>query len=264
MNEIPELDYLRFFYDNFSPDDIAGMFTLVHYIYIGVTLGAVILLVYLSRNITDGQYKKIRKGLAIALTVMEVAKIALRVYKHQPYDDWIPFYYCGLFIFALWFSMTNSRILSTVGNTYITMGAIMAGVIFTVYPSTSLALFPVWHPASIHAAVYHGAMIYLGCITLMNDRYVPENSHFKYYGAYISVACVISIVLNRFLGTNCMFLDNPFGIPLLTELNVWCAPIYKLLAWFGQAVVLYWFDIGVYRLIHRLQKKSDGLIHIKR
>ena len=99
MNEIPELDYLRFFYDNFSTDDIAGMFTLVHYVYMGITFGAVILLVYLSRNISDDQYKKIRKGLAIVLTVMEVLKIALRVYKGQPYDDWVPFYFCGLFLF---------------------------------------------------------------------------------------------------------------------------------------------------------------------
>ena len=262
MNEIPELEYLRFFYDNFSSDDIAGMFTLTHYIYIGLTLGGVILLVYLSRGIKDEQYKKIRSGLAISLTVMEVFKIGLRIYKGQPFDDWIPFYFCGLFIFALWFSMTDSVILSTVGNTYIAMGAIMAGVIFTLYPSTSLALFPIWHPASIHAAIYHGAMIYLGCLTLMNGRYVPENSHFKYYCIYVSVICIISIVLNRYLDTNCMFLDNPFGLPLLTELNEWCAPLYKLLAWFGQAVVLYWFDLGVYRLVSRFAKKSDGLIHI--
>ena len=263
MNEIPELEYLRFFYDNFSADDIAGMFTLTHYIYIGITVGAVILLVYLSRNASDEQYKKIRLGLAIALTVMEVVKIGLRVYKGQSPDDWIPFYFCGLFLFALWFSMTRSQILSTVGNTYITMGAIMAGLIFTVYPSTSLALFPVWHPASIHAAVYHGAMMYMGALTLMNHRYVPENSHYKYYCSYITVVCLISIVLNRYLGTNCMFLDNPFGMPLLSELNEWCPPIYKLLAWFGQSTVLYWFDIGAYRLISRRSKKDDGLIHVK-
>ena len=261
MNEIPEIEYLRFFYDYFSADDICGMFTPTHIAYIVLCFGLVILFLYASRNISDVQYRKIRLGFAIALTFMEIVKIALRVYKGQPPDDWIPFYYCGLFIFAIWFSVTDSKILSTVGNAYITMGAIMAGIIFTIYPSTSLALFPVWHLASIHAAIYHGAMIYLGVLTLMNQRYVPQKSHFRYYFCHISVVCVISIVLNRYLGTNYMFLDNPFGIPLLTELNEWCSPIYMIIAWFGQSTVLYWFNYGCYRLSEKRKKKNEGLIH---
>ena len=232
----------KFFYDQFDVEDVPGLFSLEHLIYILVVFLGVGLLVYYSRNINEKKYRIIHRSLTAILTGCEVVKILLLIYKEANYDDYIPFYFCGLFIFALWFSNSKIPFLRNTGFAYITMGSIMAGIIFTFYPSTSLLLYPIWHPATVYGAIYHSAMMYFGVITLINREYTPNKNHAKNYFVYVSLACVLSLVLNKYLGTNCMFLRHPFGLPLLTEIQQWYAPAYVILAWFGQSIVLFWVN----------------------
>lgn len=238
----------KFFYDHFLPSEVGGLFTPWHFFYIALTFVSVFLLLHFTKNMKHETFRKTRFWIAVSTTVAEVIKITLRVYKGEPNDTWIPFYFCGLFIFAVWFSMSKNTTLSILGNAFMTMGGIMAGIIFTLYPSTSLLLYPAWHPSSIHALLYHGVMIYLGTITLIKREYTPQKSHWYHYFIYITAACVMSIRINPILGTNCMFMDNPFGLPMLTEINDWWRPAYMFLAWIGQSTLLYWFNLGMYKL----------------
>ena len=238
----------KFFYDFFSPSDIGGLFTPWHFFYIVLTFLGVAVALCLTRNMKHETFRKTRFWIAVSTTAAEVIKITLRVYKGEPNDTWIPFYFCGLFLFAVWFSMSKNTTLSIVGNAFLTMGGIMAGIIFTLYPSTSLLLYPAWHPSSIHALIYHGVMMYLGTLTLIKREYVPRKSHWQHYFIFVTGACVMSISINPLLGTNCMFMDNPFGMPLLTQINEWWRPAYMFLAWIGQSTVLYWFNLGMYKL----------------
>ena len=101
-------------------------------------------------------------------------------------------------------------------------------------------------------------MIYFGVITLLNRKYTPNKDHAKYYFVYVSLFCIISLVLNKYLGTNCMFLRHPFGLPLLTEIQQWYAPVYVILAWFGQSVALFWINFWVYNTFfkHFVEKRK--------
>ena len=236
----------KFFYDFFSESQIPGLFSPEHFIYIAIVLSLLAILIYYSRNITERQYELLHKWLTIVITVLEIIKIGILIYKEAQYDDYIPFYFCGLFIFALWFSSSKIPFLRNTGFAYITMGSILAGLFFTFYPSTSLMLYPVWHPATIHAAFYHTAMVYFGVVTLISRKYTPHKHHAKYYFVFVSIFCVISLVLNKYLGTNCMFLRHPFGLPLLSEIQQWYPPAYVILAWFGQSVALYWVIFWIY------------------
>ncbi len=238
----------KFFYDHFLPSEIGGLFTPWHFFYIFLTFAGVALALCLTKNMKRESFRKTRFWIAVSTTVAEVIKIALRVYKGEPNDTWIPFYFCGLFLFAVWFSMSKNTTLSILGNSFLTMGGIMAGIIFTLYPSTSLLLYPAWHPSSIHALIYHGVMMYLGTLTLIKHEYTPRKSHWQHYFIFITAACVMSISINPILGTNCMFMDNPFGMPLLTQINEWWRPAYMFLAWIGQSTVLYWFNLGMYKI----------------
>ena len=236
----------KFFYDFFTEDEIPGLFSSSHLIYILVVLLTLTVLVYYSRNLSERQYNIIHRSMTVSLTVTEILKISLLIYKEANFDDFIPLYFCGLFIFALWFSNSKIPFLRNTGYAYITLGSILAGLFFTFYPSTSLLLYPAWHPSSIYGAIYHGAMVYLGMITLINRRYTPSAAHAKHYFVYASIACVISLSLNKYLDTNCMFLKHPFGLPLLTEIQQWAPSVYVILAWFGQSVALFWVNLWIY------------------
>ena len=157
----------QFFYDHFTPEDICGMFTPGHFISIGLFLGSMALALYLSRGLDAKQTRKLHILLAIGVAAMEAVKISLRLWKGQGPDDWMPLYFCSLFLFAVWLALAKNGVLGNMGYAFMTMGGVAASVFFIFYPTTSLNLFPIWHPASIHSFVYHWIMCYLGMLVLL-------------------------------------------------------------------------------------------------
>jgi uncharacterized membrane protein YwaF len=249
----------KFFYDNFSNDQICGMFSFGHIFTVILFVGLLVVGAILLRKINEKQLKIYMLSVAIAVTVMEIIKISLRVAKNQAPDSYMPLYYCSLFIFAIWLSFAKNGILKTVAYSYMTMGAILAACFNIFYPSTSLALFPIWHPGAIHSFVYHYLMALTGILLLVKGTYVPKKIHSVHYFAYIFVACVISAIINPILGTNCMFLADAFGLPLLQGLCENQPVIYMLLAGIAQASFLYWGHFGIYKLIIYLKdRKANG------
>ena len=235
-------------FGNFSEEDIAGLFGREHILYIIFTFLSVGLLLFLSRRVTRRGFLIIHTVLAILLTLLEVGKIVLNILARSPIDNWIPFYFCGLFNFALWFLFSKRAWLKKAGYAYITMGGILAGVFFTFYPSTSLARYPALHPASLHAALFHGAMIYFGLLILMRGFYLPRGEDLKYYFSFISAASLISLPINHYFGANCMFLRDPFGLPLLSSLAEHIPPLYIITVWLAQAFILFKISISIYNL----------------
>ncbi len=245
-----------FLFDSFSEEDIAGLYGREHFLYIAVTFLLVGLCLFWTRGIGVSAFRKIHIALTLSLTVLEIGKILLNINALSPIDNWIPLYFCGLFNFALWFVLAKNPRLKKIGYSYITMGGIPAGIFFTLYPSTSLARYPALHAASIHAAIFHGAMIYLGLLILMRGFYLPKSEDIKYYFSFVTVASVISLFINHFFGANCMFLRDPFGLPIFTELARQLPIIYIIIVWLAQAFILFKISISVYYLIftHKKQK----------
>ena len=243
-------------FGNFSEEDSAGLFGSEHILYIIFTFVFVGFLLFLSRRVTARGFRKIHTMLTISLTLFEIVKIALNIMANSPIDDWIPFYFCGLFNFALWFLFSNREWLKKVGYSYITMGGILAGVFFTFYPSTSLARYPALHPASLHAAVFHGAMIYFGLLILMRGFYLPKGEDLKYYFSFISIASLISLFINHYFGANCMFLRDPFGLPHLSTLAEHFPVLYIIIVWLAQAFILFKISISIYNLIGKAKTNA--------
>ena len=165
---------IQFFYDNFTSEDVAGMFTFWHLLYLIVFAGLVLLGLWLCKSLQDKKIQKIITWSAIIVTIVEVIKITLRIAKGGGTDTWIPLYYCSLFIYAIWMTRSKKEWLSRMGYAYITMGGILAAILFTHYPSTSLAIYPALHPASIHSLLYHSLMAFVGILVLWKKQYEPK------------------------------------------------------------------------------------------
>ena len=190
---------------------------------------------------------------------MEFIKIGLRVYKNQWLDSWVPLYYCSLFIFAIWASLSRWQPLARMGYSFITMGGIAAAVFFTLYPSTSLAIFPIWHPSSIHSFLYHLIMFCTGILFLMKKLYVPKKSDAVLYFVFILIACIPSLILNENYGTNCMFLNHAFQLPILDPIINYSKKLYIAVVFLAQASLMFWGNyllyLGLPKLTQKINKK---------
>ena len=253
------------FYDNFTEDQICGIFSLWLFVAIFVFFAAAIIAIYFSRKLNEKQTKIIMWTIAILVTAMEIIKIAIRLYKHEGGDAWIPLYYCSLFIYAIWLSICKNKYLKRTGHCFMVLGGIAASICFVIYPSTSLMLYPIWHPASLHSLFYHWLMLYAGLLTLIKGLYRPQLKDFVYYVIFTTFFTIIAVIVNSYLGTNLMFMGNPFGLAFLDAIFEFSKPLYMLLVYLAQCVVLYFATYGVYALIkflidRRRMKKLERLI----
>ena len=248
---------MKFFYDYFDLNDVCGMYTLGHIFTIFLFAATMVLALYFSKKMSEKHIKKVHLTIAVVLTVCEVLKITLRIIKGQPADTWIPLYYCSLFIFAVWISMTKVKVLSRMGYAYMCLGGVGASLFFTFYPSTSLAIYPLWHPSVWHSFLYHWAMFYLGVLFLWKKRYVPEKRDGLYYFVFIVAACIPAYFINEAVGSNCMFLHDPFKLPLLTELRQSAHWAYITVIVFAQAVALFWACYGLDHVLRKHFAKSE-------
>lgn len=243
------------FYDNFTKEQICGVFTPTHFVVIAVYYALIIVAVIFFRKFDERKTERIVFGIAIAVTVMEIVKIAIRLYKGEGGDAWIPLYFSSLFLYAIWLSLAKNKILQTMGRTFLAFGCSVAGALFVLYPSTSLPFYPIWHPASLHSLIYHWLMLYVGLLTLLK-RYRPKIWHFALYFGFVAVFSAVAAIINRFLNTNLMFLSNPFGLSFLKKLAD-CSPIgYAIVAFFAQAILLFWAVYGLSIPIYKRRNKN--------
>ena len=247
-----------FFYDNFTPEQVCGIFTPLHFMVIAVFILLFALVIVLSKTLTPEKSKKLIFVLAIVVLALEIIKIVLRIVKGNGLNSWIPLYFCSLFLFAVWFVFTNNEKLRRIGYSYIVFGGIFASVSFIIYPSTSLMIQPLWHPGAIHSIIYHFIMLYVGVLVLIKKLYTPKASDFLYYFAFVTCSCLLALAVNLNFGTNMMFLDNPFGLGFLQSIRNTSQVLYIILAWLAQAVGLYWINFGVYKIITKIKLRRKN------
>lgn len=252
---------LQLFYDNFTAGDVAGLFSWWHLIFIFVFIGVLAFALYCCRNATDEQIQKILWISAISVTVVEIIKIVLRIAKGGGTDTWIPLYYCSLFLYAIWMTRSKKRWLMRAGYSFITMGGIMASCLFTLYPTTSLAIYPALHPASLHSLFYHLLMAFVGILVLWKKQFEPKRIDALSYFIFVLLACVIGYFINEWVHSNCMFLHNAFKLPILDDLLQKSHVAYMVLVTLAQSVGMYWLNFGLYTLIKKSKEKKNNERH---
>ena len=247
---------IKLFYDNFTKNDVAGMFSWWHLIYTVIFIVLLVFSLYMCRNANDKQIQKIIWWVTIIVTLCEIFKISIRIAKGGSVDNWIPLYYCSLFIYAIWMTRSKTQWLSRMGYAFITMGGILAACLFTLYPSTSLAIYPAWHPASMHSMLYHLVMAFTGILVLWKKQFTPTKKDAILYGIYVFIACVIGYFINEYAHSNCMFLHHAFKLPVLDDLLKFSHPLYMLVVVLAQAVAMYWLNYAIYKLILTRKEKK--------
>ena len=246
------------FYDNFTQDQICGIFTFWHFVAMGIFVVLAIVALVLSRKMTEKQVKKTMLIVAIIVTVLEIVKIIIRLYKHSNLNGWVPLYFCSLFIYAIWFALCKNEFVKNMGYCFLVCGGIAGSVCYTIYPTTSLLLYPIWHPAAIHGLFYHWCMFYIGVLVAMRGLYKPKARDFVHYLMFTTIFTVLALIINQFTGSNLMLISHPFGIKFLQDIYNVSPFLHAFVVYFGQSIALYWAEYGLYKLIYHITQKNKS------
>lgn len=198
--------------DSFEP---CGMFTPSHILSAILCVLSVFIVFWIIRikNVKINKTKVIR-SLALIITILECIKIAHSFcYGYYYLDSWFPLSYCGLFIYALWIVGYGKSSIRRAGEVFIAYGCPVAGVLFLIFPTTSLMSFPIWHYLSLYSLLFHTLMIFCGIMMLYSEPKLNKSSYIHYI-IFITVFSIIAITLNSIYGSNLMNLREPYNIPI--------------------------------------------------
>ena len=231
----PENEYYfgYYFYAPQGRFEPCGMFTSEHIISSLLCILIVIgLLVLLNKiNCRNDLNQKIVRITAVSLTVLEVIKITHSfIYSDLHLDAWFPLSYCGLFIYALWMVGFGKGKVKRCGEVFIAYGCAFAGLMFLIFPTTSLMLFPIWHYFSLYSLLFHSIMIFVGVRLLLKENKFDKSTYLNYY-IYVLLFATVSIVMNSVFGCNLMNLREPYNIPIQILQDIYNAfsPAYTII-----------------------------------
>ena len=190
--------------------EACGIFTIQHFILVIITIIGVI--VALKYTVNKKDVHKIIRNCTILVWVLEIIIIAFKIAVRgtSNLNEYVPLYYCSLLLYSGAFSSFGKGKLKRVGDVFLATGGIIGGIIFILFPSTSLPTYPMLHLVSIHSFIFHGIMVYLGLLINITEYIKLENKDIKYYSGLIGIICLIAYIVNKIFGSNLMFISKNF------------------------------------------------------
>ena len=232
-----------------------GIYNYRHIILAVIILVWVAIAVKLTEVTKKEDVRKIIKNLTITVWCLEIIKIIFLFSIGQgKINKVVPLYYCSLLLYSGLLSSFGKGIAKKMGDIFLATGGIIGGIVFIIFPTTSLPEYPAFHFISVHSFFFHGTMIYLGLI-INKFKYVEVKlEDIKYYSSLIFIICMAAYVVNKAFGSNLMFISQDFpGMPISSVYNstgIFFTPIMILL----QMTLPFLMVYGIMRLYKQIKK----------
>ena len=214
-------------------------------------------LAWATRKMSVKSYYKMLRVFAVLFTCLEVFKIIWSWSTGlKAINNWVPLYFCSLYIYALWFSWSKSRKLKSLGMSFIACACIVAGAVFIVFPTTSFSMFPIYHFNCIYSMVYHSAMVYSSIMLYVTKAYELNFKSVLKYCCFCLFFMFFAEAININFGSNLMFIANPGNIPL-----PFLKPIYNFSPVLFSAIIVVahlligFVVFGITKLAKRIKSK---------
>lgn len=242
-----------------------GIFTKGHFILIGITISSIILALKHTLSKSKEEVYKIIKTTTVIMCVLEVIRIIYSITENSLYDvnTYLPLYYCSMLLYAGLLSSFAKGKLKRVGDVFLAAGSIIGGIIFIIYPSTSLLGYPAFHFLSIHSFLFHGIMIYLGILVNKTQYIQLKKEDIKYFVSLVGIMCFTALIVNNIFDSNLMFISQNFNIaPIkilykITNGNF----VFSLIMASGQMIIPFYLTYYVIKLKNDCkQSKQESML----
>ena len=194
-----------------------GIFKIKHLILIIMTIIGIVISIKKTVHKNKEEVKEIIKKATTILWVLELIKILyiFCIGKVQNINEYVPLYYCSLVLYAGLMSSYGKGKVERTGDVFLSTGGIIGGIIFIIFPTTSLPTYPMFHFLSIHSFFFHGIMVYLGLLMNIINYIELKIKDIWYFSGLIGIICAIAFVMNNLFDSNLMFISKDFpGTPL--------------------------------------------------
>ena len=246
-------------FSNMGDYEPCGIFTTGHFILLTVTIICIILALKFTYRKNKEDVYKIIKNLTIIICILEIIKIVFSIYQGSFADvnSYVPLYYCSILLYAGILSSFGKGNFKRAGDVCLATGSIIGGIVFLIYPSTSLPMYPAFHFLSIHSFFFHGTMVYLGILINITNYVELKLSDAKYFAIIIAIMSILALIVNKISNGNLMFIAHNFpGTPIeiiynLTNGNIW----YSFIMIVAQMTLPFYFSYYVIKMI----KNNSGL-----
>lgn len=240
-----------------------GMFTKGHFILIAITVVAIIIALKFTMKKNKEQVHKIIRGLTIPICILEIIKIVfnISIVSIKNVNGYLPFYYCSMLIYAGLISSFGKGKIKRIGDVFLATGSIVGGIVFILFPTTSLPSYPIFHFISLYSFFFHGTMVYLGILVNVTDYIKLEKEDIKYFVSLVGTICVIALIINNIFDSNLMFVSKNFpNSPLEIIYNLTNGSIlYNLIMIGVQLTLPFYVPYYIIKKIKRTQSKENEL-----
>lgn len=242
-------------FSNMGDYEPCGIFTTGHFILLTVTIICIILALKFTYRKNKEDVYKIIKNLTIIICILEIIKIVFSIYQGSFADvnSYVPLYYCSILLYAGILSSFGKGNLKKAGDVCLATGSIIGGIVFLIYPSTSLPMYPAFHFLSIHSFFFHGTMVYLGILINITNYVELKLSDTKYFAIIIAIMSILALIVNKISNGNLMFISHNFpGTPIeiiynLTNGSIW----YSFIMIVAQMTLPFYFSYYVIKMINQ-------------
>lgn len=241
-----------------------GIFTKGHFILIAITILGIIIAIKCSNKKSKEEVHKIIKYTTIITWILEIIKIIYTISQNSlsAVNTYLPLYYCSILLYAGLLSSFGKNKMKRIGDVSLATGGIIGGIVFIIYPSTSLLSYPALHAFSIHSFLFHGTMIYLG-ILINKTHYIElKKEDIKYFSILVGIMSIFALIINNIFDANLMFISEKFSVIILETLYDLTngGIIYTLIMIIGQMTLPFYVSYYAVEIINKKDVEHKSII----
>lgn len=251
------------FFSKAGKYEACGIFSIGHLALIIVTIIGIAISLKNTIHKSKKEIKDIIKKCTISMWIFEIIIITFKLSTGSIRDinNYVPLYYCSMLLYAGLLSSFGKGKLERTGNVFLATGGIVGGLVFILFPTTSLMTYPMLHLVSFHSFIFHGIMLYLGILVNMTGYIELEKNDIKYYSTLVGIICVFAYIVNTIYGSNLMFISQNFpGMPIEILYNLTgklFTPVMIIAQMTLPFIIIYWLKdkIKIHNFIENREEK---------
>ena len=228
-----------------------GLFTIDHLKLIIITILGIIIALKKTAKKTKEEIKHIIKRCTITTWIFEILIISFKLGTGSIRDvnNYVPLYYCSLLLYAGALASYAKGKLQRIGKIFLAVGGIAGGLIFIIWPTTSLPTYPMMHIVSLHSFLFHGIMLYLGILVNVTNYITLQLTDIKYYASLVGMVCILAYIINNIFDSNLKFISKHFPGQPIEAIYMATGPFFTIVTSIAQMTLPFYTIYGIKKLI---------------
>ncbi len=194
-----------------------GLFSISHIFLVAICVLAVAVALFATRSLSACRQMRLKRGLIWFLWFLEAGKILFHVFRHYWKEaiNSLPLYYCSLTLYCGLLTVYGKGKWRRLGELFMVIGGFTGGVGYLLVPCSTAGSYPAFHFITACSFLFHAIMLFLSLFLWQTYFRAPAKKEILPYAAVVVCVSILAYGLNRFLGTNLMFISHNYpGTPI--------------------------------------------------